>query len=70
MNEAPRLGPIPLQTYFTFAVSRLGIRPSEFWQMTFGEFWPLYNAVTGNIVKPLSALDLEGLEERWINGNN
>ena len=70
MEKAPEIGALPIQSFFTFAISRAGIRPADFWQMTFGEFWPLYNAVMGNTTKPLSALELEALEERWINGNN
>lgn len=53
----------------SFAKLKLGISPAEFWQMTFGEFWPLYNQVMGNVILPLSHMELEALEDRWTNGN-
>ncbi len=41
------------------------MRPIDFWQMTFAEFWPLYNAITGNTIKPLDGAELEDLEASW-----
>ncbi len=54
----------------TFCVVRLQMRPKDFWGLTFGEFWPLYNQATGNIVKPLSADELDELEASWTGANN
>lgn len=53
-----------------FCVARLGMRPNDFWQMTYGEFWPLYNAVTGNTIKPMTEDELENLEAAWTGESN
>jgi hypothetical protein len=49
----------------TFCVARLNMRPSDFWLLTFGEFWPLYNSIMGNTIKPLSADELAEMESAW-----
>jgi len=54
----------------TFAVAKLGLRPQDFWQLTFAEFWPMYNAVVGKIEMPMTANEVRDLENRWINGNS
>jgi hypothetical protein len=41
------------------------MRPDDFWKLTFGEFWPLYNTITGNVIAPLSFDDLEDMESAW-----
>jgi hypothetical protein len=47
----------------------LGVGPLDFWKLTFGEFWPLYNAATAKTQKPLSKTDLKKLEGKLGNGN-
>lgn len=47
----------------------LGIGPLEFWKLTFGEFWPLYNAAAPKVKKPLGQMDLKKLEGKFLNGN-
>jgi hypothetical protein len=49
----------------TFCIAKLNMRPSDFWGLTFAEFWPLYNAVTGATIKPLSEDELDDLEDAW-----
>jgi len=49
----------------TFCVAKLSMRPNDFWGLTFGEFWPLYNAIVGSTIKPLSESELEDLEDAW-----
>lgn len=61
---------LPWSDYLTFCNMKLNIKPDEFWKLTFAEFWPMYNAVMGNTIKPLSRLETEDLEERWANGKN
>ena len=47
--------------------------PQEAWGVTFGEFWPLYNAIVGRQTKPMSASEFKDLHEAWgkgeLNGN-
>lgn len=57
----------------TFCVARLQIRPADFWQMTFAEFWPLWNAVNGTTEPLMTVDDLENMEAAWmgaVNGNS
>lgn len=49
--------------------NRLGLGPSEFWKLTFAEFWALYEPVTAKEVKPLTKVDLKNLEKAWTNGD-
>jgi hypothetical protein len=66
MAEPPsKKDTMPWDSIYPFAVSKLGIRPNEFWGMTFGEYWPLFNIMTGRTVKPLSRDELEKLERAW-----
>jgi hypothetical protein len=44
------------------------MRPVDFWKLTFAEYWPIYNALTGKIVKPLDELEVEELENLWVTG--
>jgi len=53
-----------------FSKVALDIPPTEFWQLTWAEFWPLYNAKMGNTVKAMSKDDLKGLEEEWGRGKS
>lgn len=50
----------------------LGINPNEFWKLTFGEFWPLFNSYLGKdkkqVKKKFSSSDLKKLNEVWTNG--
>jgi Phage tail assembly chaperone protein, TAC len=48
-----------------FCVGRIGMRPIDFWQLTFAEFWPLYNSIMGHIAPPFSVDDLEEMEAAW-----
>lgn len=51
------------------AVVRFNLRPKDFWQLTFGEWYPIYNAVIGKTEKPMTLDDVKDLEELWANGN-
>lgn len=51
------------------AKNRLGISPLEFWKLTFGEFWPLYNATFAKSTRPLTKLDVRKMNERLKNGD-
>ena len=46
----------------------MSIEPDKFWQLTFAEWWPIYNAMTGKTIKPLSRTETEDLEDRWASG--
>ena len=48
---------------------RLGLQISEFWQLTFAEYWPLYNNVMGKTEKPMTEADVKALNEKWANGD-
>lgn len=61
---------MPWDLLLALAVNRLNLRPGDFWNLTFGEWWPIYNAVFGKTQKPMTKADLEKLEEAWLNGNN
>lgn len=41
----------------------LGIQPSEFWNMTLNEFWAVYDAKFGHIVKPMTRREMEKMEK-------
>lgn len=61
---------IPWRQYFQVAVTHLAVTPSEFWKLTFAEFWALYDMKFGGIIPPLTKVELENLEDRWVNGNS
>lgn len=69
-SQEPSREPINYSGLLTFCVGRLGMRPLDFWQMTFAEFWPLYNAATGNTIKPLTEMELDSLEDAWLGVGN
>lgn len=50
------------------AHTRLNIKPKEFWEMTFPEFWAVFDQVIGPVEKPMSKDDVEDLERRFIEG--
>lgn len=52
------------------AVLRFNFKPSDFWELTFGEWFPIYNAAIGKHERPMSSDEVKDLEELWINGNN
>ena len=51
------------------AVLRFNLRPNDFWDLTFGEWFPIYNAVIGKTDKPMTVENVKDLEEQWANGN-
>ena len=65
IETEPSRDPLEYTSFLTFSVGKLGMRPTDFWSMTFGEFWPLYNSVMGHVIKPLSHDELESLEDAW-----
>jgi hypothetical protein len=69
LNE-PKNEPLQWDYFLSFGVMRMGLSPNDFWGLTFAEFWPLYNALTGKTFKPLSKLELESLEDAWLNVGN
>lgn len=36
------LGPVPWHEYMKLGMGAMGIVPSEFWNMTFHEFWAIF----------------------------
>lgn len=50
------------------AVLRFNMSPRDFWQLTFSEWFPIYNAAIGR-ERPMSKAELLNLEEQWANGN-
>lgn len=54
------------------AKTKLGIEPEKFWRLTFGEFWPLYEALVVKPsepqVKPMSKKELVDLNKRFLSG--
>jgi hypothetical protein len=58
---------LPWDLLLGIAVSKLNLSPTDFWKLTFGEYWAIYNAVFGR-EKPMSSFDVKKLEEQWING--
>ena len=71
MNQIPSRESMDYGSLLAFSVAKLGLRPTDFWQLTFGEFWPMYNAIVGKTIQPLSEMELENLEDSWTgkNGN-
>lgn len=59
---------MPWDLLLALGVNRLGLRVSEFWSITFAEWYALYNAILGK-EKPMSSMDVHALEEAWVNGN-
>lgn len=47
-------------------VAKMQMRPKDFWTLTFGEFWPLYNGVMGITFRPMNEDDLEAMNDEWI----
>lgn len=47
----------------------MGLSVSEFWRLTFREFWELHEAQFGKRKKPITANEVRNLEKAWINGN-
>jgi hypothetical protein len=52
----------------SIGVTKLNLTPNDFWKLTFAEWWAIYNAVFDR-KKPMSLIDVNKLEEAWINGN-
>jgi hypothetical protein len=44
------------------------MRPVDFWQLTYAEFFPLYEHVVGEVYKPLSKEEFLEQEAEWTNG--
>ncbi len=70
MDKVPSLDPIDWPSLLTFCVVKLQMRPADFWQLTFAEFWPLYNQATGNTIRSLSVDELEDLESAWTGASD
>jgi hypothetical protein len=41
------------------------MKPVDFWQLTFAEFFPLYETVVGDQYEPMTKEDLADLEAEW-----
>jgi len=52
----------------TFCVLKLGLKPVDFWHLTYAEFWPMYNAILGKTIQPLSMDEFENLQDQWAKG--
>lgn len=54
---------IGVRDYFGAAVAHLNIQPSEFWGMTLNEFWAVYDAKFGHVIKPMTRREMEKMEK-------
>lgn len=61
---------MPWDLLLSIGVTKLGLTPDSFWKLTFGEWWPLYNAVFGKMGKPMTSMEVASLEEAWARGNS
>jgi hypothetical protein len=43
----------------------LKIAPSEFWNLTFSEFWPIYNAHFPEQDQPMTLNDYRHMKKTW-----
>jgi hypothetical protein len=59
---------MPWHLLLGMAVTKLNLSPSDFWQLTFAEWYAIYNYAVGKD-KPMSVTDAVLLEEMWANGN-
>lgn len=60
---------MPWDLLLAISVTKLNISPLEFWKLTFGEWYPIYNMVFGKS-KPMTSDEVRGLEEAWARGNS
>ena len=60
---------MPWDLLLSLSVTKMSLSPMDFWAMTFGEWYPIYNAVFGK-EKPMSVNEAILLEEAWANGRN
>jgi hypothetical protein len=52
------------------AVTKLGIRPLEFWELTFAEFWAIHDAIFVSVKKnDFNAEEYDKYMKAWENGN-
>jgi hypothetical protein len=55
---------MPWDLLLSIGVTKLNLSPESFWNLTFGEWWPIYNAAFGR-EKPMTASDVAALEKEW-----
>lgn len=66
---------LPWDIMFANIVNHLKIAPSEFWKLTFSEYYSLVNMASGKVDKSgrtLGAMtkeDVIKMEQDWANGN-
>jgi len=65
-TEPDRWASMDWPSLLKFSVRALNLSPTEFWKLTFAEFWPLHDSVMGKTVKPMTFEELEALEADWI----
>lgn len=62
---------MPYDLLLGLAVTRLSVSPSEFWSMTFYEYWALYEIVFGEKEKEkFDKEEYDRLMKGWLNGNS
>jgi hypothetical protein len=59
---------MPWDLLLGMAVTKLNMRPEDFWKLTFAEWFAIYNYAAGKD-KPMSVNDAIVLEEAWISGD-
>lgn len=52
-----------------FCMIKLNMRPVDFWQLTYAEFFPLFEHFNIEVEQPMSKEDYAELEAQWIGGN-
>ena len=60
---------LPWDMYLIFCKRRLNLGIDEFWNLTFAEFWPLYNNIMGIVEKPMTVNDVNELKKKWTSRN-
>lgn len=65
---------VPWANFLVAAKIHMNISPQEFWQLTFGEFWPMWEAIFVDPVeakrkKHVSRNDLKDMERAFASGN-
>lgn len=68
MAEPPRFEGFNWSILLVIGKKKLGLSVSEFWALTFAEWWPLYNVTTKGVAKPMDSRDLRKLNERFLRG--
>jgi len=59
---------MPWHLLLGMAVTKLNLRPQDFWQLTFAEWFAIYNFAVGKD-RPMTIDEAKNLEEGWASGD-